>query len=71
MFDCVLFKDKMCNDVDKQEKSDSSDYETDEEWEIERKKQQAAMEKDAVRFIFLYINHAQTQNGMGEDCCSI
>uniref|UniRef100_K1QQK9 RNA polymerase II-associated protein 3 n=1 Tax=Magallana gigas TaxID=29159 RepID=K1QQK9_MAGGI len=40
-------KDKMCNDVDKQEKSDSSDYETDEEWEIERKKQQAAMDKDA------------------------
>lgn len=71
MYDCVLFKDKMCNDVDKQEKSDSSDYETDEEWEIERKKQQAAMDKDAVRFIFLYINHAQTQNGMGEDCCSI
>lgn len=49
----------MCNDVDKQEKSDSSDYETDEEWEIERKKQQAAMEKDAVRFIFLYNNHAK------------
>lgn len=39
--------DKMCDDVDNQEKSDSSDYETDEEWEIERKKQQAAMEKDA------------------------
>lgn len=38
----------MCDDVDNQEKSDSSDYETDEEWEIERKKQQAAMEKDAV-----------------------
>lgn len=49
----------MCDDVDKQEKSDSSDYETDEEWEIERKKQQAAMEKDAVRFIYLYSNHAQ------------
>lgn len=61
----------MCNDVDKHEKSDSSDYETDEEWEIERKKQQAAMEKDAVRFIFLNNNHAQTQHGMGEDCCSI
>lgn len=61
----------MCNDVDKHEKSDSSDYETDEEWEIERKKQQAAMDKDAVRFIFLYNNHAQTQHGMGEDCCSI
>lgn len=61
----------MCNDVDKHEKSDSSDYETDEEWEIERKKQQAAMDKDAVRFIFLYNNHGQTQHGMGEDCCSI
>ncbi|XP_062589376.1 RNA polymerase II-associated protein 3-like [Saccostrea cucullata] len=39
--------DKMCDDVDKTEKSDSSEYETDEEWEAERKKQQAAMEKDA------------------------
>lgn len=39
--------DKMCEDVDNQEKSESSDYETDEEWEVERKKQQASMEKDA------------------------
>lgn len=43
----------MCDDVDNQEKSDSSDYETDEEWEIERKKQQAAMEKDAVSYLYV------------------
>lgn len=42
----------MCDDVEIEEKSDSSEYETDEEWEVERKKQQAAMEKDSVSFIY-------------------
>lgn len=46
--------DKMCEDIDKEEtkNSDSSEYETDEEWEIERKKQQALMEKDRGNDLF-------------------
>ncbi|KAK3584877.1 hypothetical protein CHS0354_023462 [Potamilus streckersoni] len=38
--------DKECAKVEDKEDSSSSDYETDEEWELERKKQQALMEKD-------------------------
>lgn len=46
--------DKICEDIDKQDikKSDSSEYETDEEWEMERKKQQALMEKDRGNELF-------------------
>jgi hypothetical protein len=46
----------MCDDVENQEKSDSSEYETDEEWEVERKKQQAAMEKDSVGILGYLLN---------------
>lgn len=44
----------MCEDIDKQDikKSDSSEYETDEEWEMERKKQQALIEKDRGNELF-------------------
>nr|XP_022296918.1 RNA polymerase II-associated protein 3-like isoform X1 [Crassostrea virginica] len=63
--------DKMCDDVDKREKSESSDYETDEEWEIERKKQQASLEKDAGNEYFKrgdYINAIESYTkGMGLD----
>lgn len=34
--------------MDKNEKSSESEYETDEEWEDERNKQRALMEKDKV-----------------------
>lgn len=39
--------DKMCEEADDEKQSaESSEYETDEEWEAERKKQQALLEKD-------------------------
>ncbi|KAK3104066.1 hypothetical protein FSP39_024146 [Pinctada imbricata] len=38
--------DKLCEEIDKEEKKSSSEYETDEEWELERRKQQAIVEKD-------------------------
>ena len=51
MYICI--KDKACEDLDKGDdkgaKSSSSDYETDEEWEVHRQKQQAMFLKDEVR----------------------
>ena len=43
-----IFQDKACEDVDETLEGSSSEYETDEEWEVERKKQAAIMEKDKV-----------------------
>ncbi|XP_056000993.1 RNA polymerase II-associated protein 3-like isoform X2 [Ostrea edulis] len=63
--------DKLCDDVEIEEKSDSSEYETDEEWEVERKKQQAAMEKDSGNEYFKrgdYTNAIESYTkGMGLD----
>lgn len=38
--------DKLCDDIDEKKSAESSEYETDEEWEIERRKEQALVEKD-------------------------
>ena len=41
-------KEKACAEIEAQSFTDSSDYETDEEWEEHRKKQQAIVYKDQV-----------------------
>ena len=44
----IFFQDKELEKIEAKEKSESSEYETDEEWEIERKKQMASTEKEKV-----------------------
>lgn len=47
-YNCCWFQDKACDSLDKSGGSSSESYETDEEWETERKKQAAVLEKDKV-----------------------
>ena len=62
LFFLLLFKihlylqDKACEDVDETAEGSSSDYETDEEWEVERKKQAAIMEKDKVEMFLCFFS---------------
>lgn len=44
----IFFQDKELEKIEAKEKSESSEYETDEEWEIERKKHMASTEKEKV-----------------------
>lgn len=43
-------QDKALQEIDQSEEKSSSEYETDEEWEIERKKQLANEEKNKVLY---------------------
>ena len=45
-----FLQDKACEDVEEMKSGSSEEeYETDEEWEVERKKQAAILEKDKVQ----------------------
>ena len=44
----LCFKEKECEKIDDKSAESSSEYETDEEWEEQRRKVQANMEKDNV-----------------------
>ena len=55
-FDCMrqfsVWQDKALADIDHEEKKSSSEYETDEEWEAERKKHLANEEKNTVGILY-------------------
>ncbi len=51
IFIIIIKQDKLCNEVD-ENKSSSSDYTTDEEWEEEQKKVKANWEKERVILLF-------------------
>ncbi|XP_033744838.1 RNA polymerase II-associated protein 3-like [Pecten maximus] len=67
--------DKLCDEADDEKQSaESSEYETDEEWEVERKKQQALLEKDRGNEFFKkeeYTNAIEAYSrGMLLDACN-
>ncbi|XP_060064899.1 RNA polymerase II-associated protein 3-like [Ylistrum balloti] len=67
--------DKLCDEADDEKQSaESSEYETDEEWEVERKKQQAILEKDRGNEFFKKEDYANAieaySRGMLLDACN-
>jgi len=46
-----LYQNKACDDVGDKSASSEGEYETDEEWETERKQQAAVLEKDKVGIV--------------------
>ena len=65
VFDCIIVsiawtffvcQDKALADIDGEEKKSSSEYETDEEWETERKMHLANEEKNTVGSLYVRIN---------------
>ena len=55
----MTLKDKALDEIDKEEETkketSSSEYETDEEWEMERKKHLAGQEKERVCYKYSYV----------------
>ncbi|OWF42333.1 RNA polymerase II-associated protein 3-like [Mizuhopecten yessoensis] len=67
--------DKLCEEADDEKQSaESSEYETDEEWEVERKEQQALLEKDRGNEFFKKEDYANAieaySRGMALDACN-